>query len=150
MNDKTPDQAPLSAADLRKQMAELEFHNIEKMQRKRQAAEDAMAKFVEHFTRESLSEKEIEQMRTKARHAAELGETELVVMKFPAKLCTDDGRAINNGEANWPETLSGKAKDLYQVWNTTGREQGFGLKAMILDFPGGMPGDVGLIISWGE
>lgn len=142
--------APISAADLRKHMAELEFEHIQKMQRKREAAEKALAEFIEHFTKEHLSEKEVEQMRTKVRHAAERGETEVVVMQFPANICSDHGRAINNSEPDWPETLQGKAHDFYERWNVTGRELGFGLKAMILNFPGGMPGDVGLIITWGE
>jgi len=71
-------------------------------------------------------------------------------MQFPAKLCTDKGRAINNGEPDWPETLQGKAKSFYDFFLERGRPQGFRLKAQILNFPGGMPGDVGLIVSWGE
>ena len=99
MND-TPADAPLTAADLRKHMAELEFEHIQKAQRRREAAESALSEFVEQFTKNTLTEHEIEQMRTKARHAAERGETEVVVMQFPAKICSDQGRAINNNEPN--------------------------------------------------
>ena len=109
-----------------------------------------MEGFVDQFTRNKLSEDEIEQMRVKVRHAAEHGLTEVMVMKFPSSLCTDSGRAINNHEADWPATLPGKARDFYQEWDTNGRALGFKLKSMIVDFPDGKPGDVGLFINWGD
>src|SRR5205085_6332696 len=41
--------------------------------------------------------------------AAERGETHLQVFTFPSELCTDGGRAINNGDPHWPDTLVGYA-----------------------------------------
>ncbi len=70
------------------------------------------------------------------------------VMRFSSKLCTDSGRAINNNDPNWPATLQGKSKSFYEFFIARGQPQGFKLKAQILDFPKGMPGDIGLIVSW--
>ena len=73
--------------------------------------------------------------------AAEHGQFEVQVMRFPSKLCTDGGRAINNGLPGWERTLPGKAHEAYEVWVRAGRGKGFRLFAKILDYPGGMPGD---------
>ncbi len=150
MSETDSKSSVFSAKELRQHMAELEFQRVEKMQRKRQAAEQALAEFVEHFTKENLSEKEVEQVRMKARNAAEQGETEVMVVRFPSSLCSDQGRAINNGDANWPETLPKKAHQFFELWQSQGKDLGFSLKALIVDFPDGMPGDVGLFIGWGE
>ena len=69
-------------------------------------------------------------------------------MRFPSKLCTDSGRAINNGEPDWPVTLQGKARSLCDLFGERGRPQGFKMKAFMLDLPGDLPGRVGLILSW--
>lgn len=34
------------------------------------------------------------------------------LMRFPIELTTDEGRAINNEEPDWPDTLMGLAADL--------------------------------------
>lgn len=80
--------------------------------------------------------------------AAERGETHLQVFTFPSELCTDGGRAINNGDPNWPETLVGYAKRAYDFYKAELQPQGYRLRAEILNFPGGMPGDVGVTLAW--
>ncbi len=87
-------------------------------------------------------------IRTAIMSAVGQGKMETLVYSFPSSLCTDRGRAINNGERDWPETLQGKAKELYDRYTEVARPQGYRLKAMIINFPGGMPGDVGFFLSW--
>ena len=55
---------------------------------------------------------------------------------------------INNNDNNWPSSLQGKAGELYQRYLEVAKPQGYRLKAMIISFPGGMPGDVGLFLDW--
>ena len=76
------------------------------------------------------------------------GKTEIQVYRFPNKLCTDGGRAINQQESGWPETLTGVPKEIYGLWNRHFRARGYKLKAEIVSFPGGMPGDVGMTLKW--
>lgn len=52
----------------------------------------------------------------KLRIAAEQGKNELLVMRFPNVMCSDGGRAINNSETDWPETLTGRARQAYEFW----------------------------------
>ena len=48
--------------------------------------------------------------------AAERGEREVLAIRFSSEFCTDGGRAINNFEPDWPETLTGFAKRAYEFW----------------------------------
>ena len=73
---------------------------------------------------------------------------EVQVYRFPNELCTDNGRAINQMEAGWSETLTGVPKEIYQLWDRHFREKGYKLRAEIVDFPNGMPGDVALTLVW--
>jgi hypothetical protein len=85
----------------------------------------------------------------KLRKAAERGETDLMVMRFPNELCTDKGRAINNAEAGWFETLTGRPRQAYELWRDQLQPAGYRLSASIVDWPSGLPGDVGFFLSWG-
>ena len=72
-----------------------------------------------------------------------------MVMRFPAAWLSDKGRAINNFEQDWPETLTGRAKAGYEeVFKKELEPQGYKIKAQILNFPGGMPGEVGIYLMW--
>lgn len=114
-------------------------------------AEDARKKLMERL---SEPVQITDQMRANLKHlvtkAAEEGRTELKVMQFPVELCTDMGRAINNNEPDWPETLTGVPRQAFEVWRDRLKPAGYRLSAMIVEWPHGMPGDVGLFLGWGE
>ena len=38
--------------------------------------------------------------------------------------------------------------EIYQLWDRHFRARGYKLKAEIVSFPGGMPGDVGMTLKW--
>lgn len=77
------------------------------------------------------------------------GLTEVLVGKFPNILCTDHGRAINNLEPGWEQTLTGLPRELYEFWEKHLKPKGFKLRVEIVDFPNGIPGDVGVTLKWG-
>jgi hypothetical protein len=74
--------------------------------------------------------------------------TEVEVFRFPNQLCTDKGRAINQQEPGWEKTLTGSPKEIYQLWEKHFRPRGYKLKVQIVDFPGGLPGDIAMTLSW--
>ena len=76
------------------------------------------------------------------------GLTEVQVYRFPNALCTDHGRAINQQEPGWEATLTGLPKEMYQFWERQLRPSGYKIKFQIVDFPDGMPGDVGITLKW--
>lgn len=87
---------------------------------------------------------------SRLREAAKNGVSEIMVMRFPNALCSDGGRAINNAEEGWPETLTGRPRQAYEIWRDKLRPAGYKLKAMIIEWPQGLPGDVGMFLSWSD
>ena len=85
---------------------------------------------------------------TRLRQAAAQGQDRLLVLRFPSDMCTDRGRAINNGFSDWEDTLVGVPKQLVEAWREHLKPLGYGFRAEVLDYPGGMPGDIGLFCQW--
>jgi len=100
------------------------------------------------FINSEFLEKDFETLELQILDAAKQGKYDVEVMKFPAVFCNDGGRAINNHEKDWPQTLLGKANSFYVIWKQHGQPNGYHLKAKIINFPGGLPGDVSLSIDW--
>ena len=73
---------------------------------------------------------------------------EVQVYRFPNRLCTDRGRAINQMEQGWEDTLEGVPREIYLLWKRHFRDKGYGLRVEIIDFPNGMPSDVGMTLTW--
>jgi hypothetical protein len=149
------DETFMSAADLRNYMTEMQIakasKSFEGMDRAEKARHDLIKRLSEPLDLTPARLKEILQpLRAKLRAAAESGQTELMVMRFPNVLCTDKGRAINNSDPAWPETLTGRPRQAYELWRDQLRAAGFRLSAMIIEWPGGLPGDVGFFLKWGE
>jgi hypothetical protein len=149
------DETFMSAADLRNYMTEMQMaramKSVDGMDKAGQAREALIKRLAEpiDLTPERLKEI-VEPLKTKIRSAAERGETELMVMRFPNSLCSDKGRAINNADPDWPETLTGRPRQAYELWQNQLRPAGFRLSAQIIEWPGGFPGDVGFFLKWGE
>jgi hypothetical protein len=149
------DETFMSATDLRNYMAEMQMAKAGKsfdgMDRAEKARHDLIKRLAEPLDLTPARLKEILQpLRAKLRSAAEGGQTELMVMRFPNVLCTDKGRAINNSDPDWPETLTGRPRQAYELWRDQLRPAGFRLSAMIIEWPGGLPGDVGFFLKWGD
>jgi hypothetical protein len=81
--------------------------------------------------------------------AAKNGLTEVQVYRFPNSLCTDRGRAINQQEPGWETTLTGIPKEIYEFWDRRLRPLGYRLRVQVVDFSGGVPGDIGVSLKWG-
>ena len=86
----------------------------------------------------------------RAQQSAESGEEEFMLLRFPSQLCSDGGKAINIVATGWTETLRGEAAELYLRWEHDLKPRGFPLGARVLDFPDGMPGDIGLFLRWAQ
>jgi hypothetical protein len=119
---------------------------------RRRATEEAEKKaLIERLTKPSgLSDEDV--MKKAAaiiERAAKNGLTEVQVYRFPNTLCTDRGRAINQQEPGWETTLTGIPKEIYQFWDRRLRSLGYRLRVQIVDFSGGVPGDVGMTLKWG-
>jgi hypothetical protein len=81
--------------------------------------------------------------------AAANGLTEVQVYRFPNDLTTDHGRAINQQEPGWENTLTGLPKEMFQFWERQLRPRGYKIRFQIVSWPDGMPGDIGITLKWG-
>jgi CBS domain-containing protein len=136
--------------DFRGLVADFEHQKIEQQAEAGRAAAEQRSRRVKELIDHHIADEDWRSLLHHAREAAEHGEKEFMLFRFPADLCTDHGRAINAPLPDWPETLRGEAAEIYLRWERDLRPRGFHLAARILDFPGGFPGDAGLFLAWGE
>jgi hypothetical protein len=153
--DELGDEAFMSASDLRSYMTDMEMarasKELERMSRADQARDELVKQLSEPIDLTPERRRQIVQtLQAKLRTAANTGKTELMVMRFPTALCTDKGRAINNMDKDWPETLTGRPRQAYELWRDQLKPAGFTLSAMVVEWPGGLPGDVGFFLKWGQ
>jgi hypothetical protein len=149
MAGKLDDLLP-SAGDFMKKLALAEAEEASKQARQLAEAEAEKKSLLDLFTKPSgVSDEEgIRRAVKMIERAVSNGRTEVQVYRFPNQLCTDRGRAINQQEPGWEDTLTGVPKEIHQLWAKHFRERGYKLKVEIIDFPGGMPGDVGMTLMW--
>jgi hypothetical protein len=76
--------------------------------------------------------------------------SEVQVYRFPNSLCTDRGRAIKQLEPDWQKTLTGIPLEIFQLWSAHLKPRGYRIKYQIIEFPDGMPGDIGIVLAWGD
>ncbi|WP_457585200.1 hypothetical protein [Ensifer canadensis] len=137
-----------TAADLRKNLLEKQLAAMERDDKIRDREREERAKFADEFFKDHVGEAERAIIRKVVMRAVADGKMEALVYTFPSDFCTDNGRAINNADPQWPETLQGKAKELYDRFKAAAQPQGYKLKAMVVTFPGGIPGDIGFFLNW--
>jgi hypothetical protein len=144
------DELLLTANDMRKKVALAEAEKASAEMHKLKDAEAEKKALVDQLSKPSgVSDEEgIRRAGNILRRAVSAGLTEVQVYRFPNQLCTDRGRAINQMEAGWEQTLTGIPKEIYQLWRKHFRPRGYKLKVQIVDFPNGMPGDVGMFLTW--
>ena len=137
----TPDQ-------LRRIAEEKDMEKAREALEKKRKADEAQHQMREAFMSREIHPEVFERVSRVVKSAAERGEREVMLFRFSSEYCTDGGRAINSFEPDWPKTLTGFARRAYEFWQTELEPQGYKLRAQIMDFPGGMPGDVGIFLRW--
>lgn len=151
MSDKFDELIP-TAKEIQKQVSIKEAEKAEQHLRLMTVAEAEKRELIEKLSKPSgLSEQEKVQLAsTVIQRAVRNGLTEVQVYRFPNALCTDRGRAINQLEPGWEKTLTGIPLEIFQLWSDYLKPRGYRIKYQIVDFPGGVPGDIGITITWGS
>ena len=139
-----------TAKDLMKEIARKEAAKATDSMRSATAEDTEKKALIEKLSKPSgvSDEERIQRAAAIIKRAADNGKTEVEVGRFPNVLCTDHGRAINQQEQGWEKTLTGVPKELYEFWREHLKPRGYKLRLQIVDFPGGMPGDIGISLSW--
>jgi hypothetical protein len=140
-----------SALDCRTVAAEKEAEKAAEFMRGRKAAEDEKKALLEKLEKPSgvSDEERMQRAASIIKRAVGNGLSEIEVGRFPNRLLTDRGRAINQQEPGWEETLTGLPKELHQFWKKHLQPKGYRIKFQIAEWPDGMPGDFSITLSWG-
>jgi hypothetical protein len=148
-HEGTAAQDPIITADELRRM--LERNAVERAEHAAKLHELEAQKhtlFAAQFMNSDIGPEEMERIRRVVMAAVRDGKAEALVYTFPSALCTDHGRAINNGDPAWPQTLQGQARRFFERWEAVGKPNGYRLSAMIINFPHDLPGEVGFFLSW--
>jgi hypothetical protein len=138
----------ITPEQLRRIAEEKEMAQLREALEKKRKADEAQDQVREAFMSRDIHPEVFERVSRVVKSAAERGEREVLVLRFSSEYCTDGGRRINSFEPDWPESLTGFAKRAYEFWQQELEPQGYKVRAQIMDFPGGMPGDVGIFLRW--
>ena len=147
--DQNAVQLPAANA-LKEKLVSIQSEKASEAARARAAAEAEKKKLIEKLMEPSGVSDE-EATRRVARiidRAVANGRREVQVYRFPNQLCTDRGRALSQAEPGWESTLTGVPKDMFEFWNRTLRPLGYKIRFEIIDWPGGMPGDISITLRW--
>src|SRR6476659_5586639 len=141
-----------SAKQIRTEAAQKEAEKAEQYARLAAAAEAEKRALIDRLSRPSgkSEEEKVQFASTVIQRAVRNGLTEVQVYRFPNSLCTDKGRAINQMEKGWEKTLNGIPKEIFQLWSDYLQPRGYRIRYQIVDFSGGVPGDIAITISWDD
>jgi hypothetical protein len=148
MLGQTKTSGALTPQELRKRAEEKAMAEARKAFDAMRKAEDQRRELHEMFMSRDVRPDAMDRLMAAVTRAAEDGKSELMVVRFPSSYLSDGGRAVNNFEARWPTTLEGFAKYCYEYYEQNLRQHGYKLRAQVLEYPDGKPGDVGLFLCW--
>ena len=118
-----------------------QFDRVRKEQEEQRAIHEA-------FMSRDVHPQVMDRLNTAIKRAAEQGLHEVQVLTFPASFCNDQGRRINNGEQDWPDSLEGFAKKAHAFFEKELKPLGFKARAQVLNYPDGRLGDIGVFLAW--
>jgi hydroxylamine reductase (hybrid-cluster protein) len=112
------------------------------------AAKAQREKLHEQFMEREVKPEALQNVAALVQKAIDRGEKQALLFQFPSDWLPDSGRAITSQDPLWHEKLDGFAKKAYIYFARELAPRGFQLRAQIVDWPGGMPGDVGFFLTW--
>jgi hypothetical protein len=139
-----------TALDCRKKSAEMEAEKASEYMQKLKVVEAEKKELLDRLAKPSGVSDEERMKRAAAiiKRAVDNGLSEIEVGRFSNKLTTDGGRAINQQEPGWENTLTGLAKEIFQFWKVHLQPRGYRVKFQIAEWPNGMPGDISITLVW--
>ncbi len=138
----------LSASAIWADIAAKKQAALDEIQAQKEAADIERAKLREAFEKREIQPEALQRIATLIRRAVEAGEKEAMVLRFPSEWLPDQGRSITSHDPEWRAKLSGFPKRAHDFFVKELQPRGFQLKAQIIDWPNGMPGDVGWFLTW--
>jgi len=151
-NDKPynspPESECVDAFSLHQHVAEKRRQQERQRQEKERRREDEAYHAYFEFLNRQFTEADRLRIRDLTRAAVHAGKFEVEILRFPARYLDDKGRAINNGDKDWPKSLKGFAASGYDAYVDIAKPLGYWLTARVLDYPNGNIGDIGIYLNW--
>ena len=138
----------LKPNELKKISEDAEMEELKEVLAKKRQTEKSFEDLKQAFQSRDVAREAPERINAAIQAAAKRGVREVMVLRFPSSYCNDGGRSINNFEKDWPNSLEGFGKKAYEYFEKELRPHGFKVRAEIVSFPDGMPGDVGVYLCW--
>lgn len=138
----------LRPQDLVKISEDTEMAKVRQALESKRKKEEEEREIHDSFMSQNVRPDAAERVMAVVRRAAEAGQREVLAIRFPATFCNDHGRAINNLDPNWPDSLEGFAKRGHAWFKEHLEPLGFKVRAQILTYPDGIPGEVGIYLRW--
>jgi hypothetical protein len=138
----------LRPQDLNEIIGDAEMKKMEEERKRKERRKQEQRDLHEAFMARDIHPEVMDRLNKAVRIAAEQGFKEVQVITFPASFCNDGGRRINNMLPDWPDSLEGFARRAYDFYMKELRPLGYKLHAQVIDFPGGMPGEIALSLKW--
>ena len=138
----------LRPEDLKLISSDAEMEKVDDERKLKEIKKRQELEFRELFMAREVQPEAIDRINHLISVAAKQGNHQLQVLTFPSHYCSDGGRRINIADPEWPSTLEGFAKKAYDFFQKELRPLGYKLHAEIINFPGGMPGEVALVLTW--
>jgi hypothetical protein len=138
----------LRPQDLNEIISDAETKKMEEERKRKERQKREQREVHDAFMDREIHPQVMDRLNKAVRIAAEQGFKEVQVITFPASWCNDGGRRINNMLPDWPDSLEGFARRAYDYYVEELRPLGYKLHAQVIDFPGGMPGEIALFLKW--
>ena len=138
----------LSADSVRAYLQSKKEEEAAKQRAYQATVKSEIEKLHEAFNDREVQPEAMDRIAALVRKTVDMGDRQALVVRFPSDWLPDQGRAITNHDKDWHEKLDGFAKRAYDFFKRELEPRGFQLRAEILDWPGGMPGDVGFFLQW--
>src|SRR3981081_4686930 len=133
-----------NAKQIQQEAALKEAEKADEYVRLAAAVESEKRALIERLSRPSgkSEEEKIKLASTVIQRAVRNGMSEVQVYRFPNSLCTDKGRAINQQEPGWENTLTGIPKEIFQLWADYLKPRQFAVteSKRVMDHPAGIGG----------
>jgi hypothetical protein len=138
----------LRPQDLNEIIGDSEMKKMDEERKRKERQKREQRGLHEAFMARDIHPQVMDRLNKAVRFAAEQGFKEVQVITFPASYCNDGGRRINNMLPDWPDSLDGFARRAYEFYAKELRPLGYKLHAQVIDFPGGVPGEIALFLKW--
>jgi hypothetical protein len=138
----------LSADGIRSYLESKKREEAAKLQAHEAEAKAERERFHQMFLEREVQPEAMDRVAGMIRKAVDMGEKQVLLFQFPSEWLPDQGRAITNHAPDWAESLDGFARRAHEFFVQNLEPRGFQMRAEIISWPNGMPGDVGIYLQW--